>query len=239
MDVTPDLLDDYFARYGWTYSRESENTWVTGVRTRISAFRIMVRLTEHWVFFIINPLIVAPTFPEGRTRLYYHALRYNLDMNFAKLGVDRDGDIFMAIEIPTESFAYSHFVDALDGISHHATMIYAELFGLAHNPEGTNGRYDSEFEQLDSPPDPFSFAGGVNPFAAAEGSPTLDDDEDDDDEDDPEDADADDIIIGGRRLVLSQSSDGSTKVEFDDLEDKGGPEDQSKDDTDPSPLAPL
>jgi hypothetical protein len=244
MDVTPDLLDDYFARYGWTYSRESENTWITGVRTRISAFRIMVRLTDHWVFFIINPLVVSPTFPDGRLRLYYHALRYNLDMNFAKLGIDRDGDLFMAIEVPTESFAYSHFVDALDGISHHATMIYAELFGLSHNPEGTNGRYDSEFEQLDAQPDPFSFDPANNPFAAPQSTNTqLDlDDEEDDDEDEP-DEDEDDIIIGGRRLVLSQSSDGSTKVEFDDLDGKDegqSKEDPSSDhDDDPEPLPPI
>ncbi|HLA43653.1 MAG TPA: YbjN domain-containing protein, partial [Aggregatilineales bacterium] len=144
--LTVEQVEEFFDQYGWTYSRESKDTWITGVRTRVSAFRIMVRVTEHWVFFIINPLVVAPPRPADRLRVYYHALRYNLDMNFAKLGIDSDGDIFMAIEMPTENFEYSHFVDALDGLSHHASMIYAELFGLAHSPERSDGRYDDELK---------------------------------------------------------------------------------------------
>lgn len=209
--VTPQEIEEYFVRYGWTYSAESETTWITGVRTRVSAFRIMVRLTEHWVFFIINPLVVAPPLSENRLRLYYHALRYNLDMNFAKLGVDSDGDIFMAIEIPTENFVYSHFVDALDGISHHASMVYAELFGLGHNPDGTLGRYDQELAEVDEDselgdnlPSHDAISALANLFSAA-----LAEDDDEDDE----------VMIGGRRLLITDSGDGSPRIELEETDD--------------------
>jgi hypothetical protein len=204
MDVTPAQIEEFFERYGWAYSRESETTWITGVRTRVSAFRIMVRLTEHWVFFIINPLVVAPTRARDRMRVYYHALRYNLDMNFAKLGVDSDGDVFMAVELPTENFQYSHFMDALDGLSHHATSIYTELFGLAHNPQQTVGRYDPELEQSAAADDEISSR--RMPRRRVE-----------DDKNDP--VDDSDIIIAGRRLKIFDGEDGEARVELENEEE--------------------
>lgn len=202
--ISPTEIEGYFERYGWTFSRESETTWITGVRTRVSAFRIMVRLTEHWIFFIINPLVVAPSRSKDRLRVYYHALRYNLDMNFAKLGVDGDGDVFMAIEMPTENFDYTHFVDALDGISHHASTIYAELFGLAHNPDQTGGRYDAEIAKAEQTEE------------SQEAAPSRDfsqrSAEETDKADDPvEDTD---IIIAGRRLKIFDE-DGEARVELE------------------------
>lgn len=230
MNLSPEMLNDFFERYGWTYSRESDDTWITGVRTRVSAFRIMVRMTEHWVFFIINPFVVAPPDDKDRLRVYYHALRYNLDMNFAKLGIDSDGDIFMAVEMPTEGFGYSHFVDALDGLSHHASMIYAELFGLAHNPSGVSGRYDDELERKSYS----SYQEELMP----------------DEEDDDQDAAAlslDDVIIGGRRLKIFDDN-GKMRVELegssdeeteDDSKDQEKPKKASDSDTPDSASAPT
>lgn len=216
MSVTPEIIEEFFQRYGWTYNREGDNTWITGVRTKVSAFRIMLRVTDHWVFFIINPLVVAPSFPDERLRFYYHALRYNLDMNFAKLGIDSDGDLFMAIEIPTESFDYTHFVDALDGISHHATMVYAELFGLAHNPHGTIGRYDFELEAVDEEEEDDSDA-FYEELRAAEATiePT--------DDDLPPANTSDDILIGGRRLKITNDDEGKVQIEFEDEDDAEEP----------------
>jgi hypothetical protein len=223
MHLSAQQIEEFFNRYGWSFTRDSEDTWVTGVRTEVSAFRIMVRLTEHWVFFIINPLVVAPLRNSDRLRVYYHALRYNLDMNFAKLGLDSDGDLFIAIELPTENFAYSHFVDSLDGLSHHASIIYAELFGLAHSPDHTPGRYDDELgdvsPSLNFPPDLLDI---------------IDDDEDDDDFDtlisprlhhrwDVKDDDHtvdDDIFIAGRRLKLFDDS-GNLNIELETSADEG------------------
>jgi Putative bacterial sensory transduction regulator len=212
MDITPDLVDEYFERYGWSFTRESDDTWITGVRTSVSAFRIMVRITEHWVFFIINPLVVAPSRDDHRLRVYYHALRYNLDMNFAKLGVDADGDIFMAIELPSENFVYSHFVDALDGLSHHASMIYTELFSLAHNGENVSGRYDDELDEDEETMPDF---------------PLLDFPQLGSRDEEPEAED--DILIAGRRLKVTYDESGSAQF---DLEEDDSPDDPPKPEAD-------
>lgn len=194
--ISQEKVEEYFQRYGWSYSRDSDNTWITGVRTRVSSFRIFVRITEHWVFFVVNPLVVAPPRKKDRLRLYYHALRYNFDMNFAKLGLDADGDLFMSIEIPTENFVYSHFADALDGLSHHAATIYSDLFNLAHNAEMVKGKYDTEIQ-------------ANTPLLTEKEHHLIEKLKDLGNDDDG------DIIISGRRLVM-RDDHGVTKFELED-----------------------
>lgn len=193
--ISQEKVEEYFQRYGWSYSRDSDNTWITGVRTRVSSFRIFVRITEHWIFFVVNPLVVAPPRKKDRLRFYYHALRYNFDMNFAKLSLDADGDLSMSIEIPTENFVYSHFADALDGLSHHAAIIYSDLFNLAHNAEMVKGKYDTEIQ--------------ANMPLLTEKEHLLIEELKDLGDDDG------DIMISGRRLVMHDDH-GVTKFELED-----------------------
>jgi hypothetical protein len=146
MGLSADTLDSYFEQFGWTYNRTSETSWVTGVRTSVASFRIFIRLSEHWVYFVINPFVVTPQDPDDRFRFYYTVLRLNLDMNMTKFGLDSDGDLFLAVEMPTEDFTYSHFSDALNALSHHAERHYSNVFNLAHNPDLVDGPYDEELE---------------------------------------------------------------------------------------------
>lgn len=240
MHVTPEIIEEYFSRYSWSYTRSSENTWITGVRTSVSSFRIFIRLSEHWVYFVINPFTVTPPNPDDRLRVYYHVLRLNLDMNMAKFGLDSDGDIFLAVELPTENFQYSHFADALNGISHHAERLYSEVFNLSHNPDVVEGRYDDELDAIDTD--------------------FFDDDGDDDDEESASRASSlskdlqfrplddiglpDDIlndtsefgpIIAGKEVRIIDDDDGSVRIEFQtahdlDDEDEGNRTDDSEDD---------
>lgn len=217
MQLTPETIEEYFRQYSWSYTRSSENTWITGVRTAVSSFRIFIRMSEHWIYFVINPFVVSPPNPEDRVRVYYHILRLNLDMNMAKFGLDGDGDIFLAVELPTENFEYSHFADALNGISHHAERLYSEVFNLAHNPSIISGRFDDELARI-APQD------------------DNDDDLDDDDENDdspvrPLDdvglsdeymSDSQGPIIAGKEVRIVDGEDGSVRIEFQtahDLED--------------------
>ncbi|MCB9437742.1 MAG: YbjN domain-containing protein [Anaerolineales bacterium] len=209
MNLTPEMIEEYFERYQWSFTRSSENTWITGVRTSVSSFRIFLRLTEHWVYFVINPFVVAPPNQEDRLRVYYHILRLNLDMSMAKFGLDSDGDVFLAVELPTENFQYSHFSDALNGISHHAERLYSEVFNLAHNSDAVKGRYDEElFKEAhdDEPPqrdEPPRLAPPMDDFGL--------DDLDDSGEHGP--------IIAGKEVRIVDGEDGSVRIEFETAHD--------------------
>lgn len=222
MSISPELIEEYFQRYQWSYTRSSENTWITGVRTTVSSFRIFIRVSEHWIYFVINPFVVSPPDDDDRLRLYYHILRMNLDMNMAKFGIDSDGDIFLAVELPTESFEYSHFSDALNGISHHAERLYSEVFNLAHNPTLLNGRYDHELgldedddEDLDD-----DMQEDMDDEVSRILSTPLDDvglgEEEEQRQDDEDDQGP---IIAGKEVRIVNGEDGSVRIEFETAHD--------------------
>lgn len=218
MTIPPETIEEYFERYEWSYTRSSEDTWITGVRTAVSSFRIFVRVSEHWVYFVINPFVVGPAESEARLRLYYHILRYNLDMNMAKFGLDSDGDVFLAVELPTENFDYSHFADALNGISHHAERLYSDIFNLAHNSIMIQGRYDEELNEDDLPED----------LKEGTSSPLDDYNFPEDLMDSNEDLGP---IIAGKEVRIVDDEDGNIRVEFQtahDLDDEDEEEDKEK-----------
>lgn len=230
MQISPETIEQYFQQYQWSYTRSSKTTWITGVRTSVSSFRIFIRISEHWIYFVINPFVVAPPDDDDRMRLYYHILRLNLDMNMAKFGLDSDGDVFLAIELPTENFEYSHFSDALNGISHHAERLYSEVFNLAQNAELVRGRYDHELglapddDAYDDDDDELDMDSDddLSETMKREVSRLLslppDDvnlpegyDDDDDDDQGP--------IIAGKEVRIVNGDDGSVRIEFETAHD--------------------
>ena len=148
--VTPEHIEGYFDRFGWTFSRAKDEVWQTGFRGTTSSYRVTVQLTDNWVFFMINPYVVAPEDSGRRLRLYHHLLRLNYEANMAKFGIDAEGDVFLAIELPTQHFDYSHFADALSALAHYADDHYRDVFNLAHSDDTTTP-YTIELDQDDSP----------------------------------------------------------------------------------------
>lgn len=241
MQISPETIEQFFQQYQWSYTRSSKNTWITGVRTSVSSFRIFIRISEHWIYFVINPFVVAPSDDEDRMRLYYHVLRLNLDMNMAKFGLDSDGDIFLAIELPTENFEYSHFSDALNGISHHAERLYSEVFNLAQNAEIVRGRYDHELGLAPPPEDDYDDSDDeadltesmkrevTRLLSLPPDDVNLPDgyDYDDDDDEGP--------IIAGKEVRIVNGDDGSVRIEFEtahDLDDDDDDINTTSDSTD-------
>ena len=67
--VTSATLEDYFERYGWSVEQLDTITFRTGFRGRNATFTALVRLTEHWVVFTINPLVRPPENGWGASSL--------------------------------------------------------------------------------------------------------------------------------------------------------------------------
>lgn len=122
----PDHLERYFERYGWSFERLDELTYRTGFRGQHGAFAALVRVTDHWVIFTINPYVEAPEAGWGLASLRALALA-NQAINMAKIGLDQDGDVFMTVELPSEGFEYSHFSDAMTTVTHFADSFLVPL----------------------------------------------------------------------------------------------------------------
>jgi len=149
MGVTKETIDSYFEQYGWTYTYEPEhNIWRTGFRGDVASFRIALRVTDNWAFFVIAPFVLKPKDPECERRLYRHLLRLNYEINMAKFTVDPDGDITLTVELPTENLDYSEFADAINALSYYADEHYLEILNLAQDPTARS-RFEPEAEDLD------------------------------------------------------------------------------------------
>ena len=116
----------FFRRYGWSFERLDDDTFRTGFRGKNAAFVALVRVTPHWVVFTVNPFMRAPAGGFGIATLRALAMA-NQEANLAKLGIDDDGDAFINVELPTEGFAFSHFVVALGALAQVADNVVVPL----------------------------------------------------------------------------------------------------------------
>lgn len=148
LGIAPEKIDGFFEQYGWTFEKSGDDTWLTGFRGDVSSFRIFVKVTEHWAFFTIAPLVIAPKDPECANRLNWHLLRMNREMNMSKFCLDGDGDVILTVELPVEGLDYSEFSDALGALCHYADDTFLEILNLANKP-GAPSRYDAKEDDLD------------------------------------------------------------------------------------------
>ena len=124
--VPDDVLRKYFDDYGWTFERLDEQTCRTGFRGQNGSFSVLVRTSQHWVIFSINPLMSPPETGWGHATLQTLAAA-NHHVNMVKFGIDGENDVFLTVELPVEGFGYSHFADALSAISHTADQLLVPL----------------------------------------------------------------------------------------------------------------
>jgi hypothetical protein len=111
-----EIIESYFEEYGWTCDPLDESTLRTGFRGKNGTYTALVRVTEHWVVFTINPYLRPPESGWGKASLTALAAA-NQAVHMAKLGIDPDDDAFLTIELPTEGFAYEQFEEALTSLT--------------------------------------------------------------------------------------------------------------------------
>lgn len=135
MAAAEPTIHEYFKKYGWQYEYDDRTTtWVTGFRGETSNFRVLVHLTENWLYFIISPFVNAPRAGACEQRLQQYLLRLNHTINMAKFSVDKDGDVVLTVELPTENLSYSQFCDGLNALSYYADEYYLDAVNLARDP---------------------------------------------------------------------------------------------------------
>lgn len=120
MQVEVDDIADFFDTYGWAFERPSEGLFRTGFVGDFGDYEIWIRLSDAWVYFTISPYHQPSEGEPLSDVILALLLRANYDLNLAKFTLDEDGEVQLAVELPREGFAYSHFADALTALSHYA-----------------------------------------------------------------------------------------------------------------------
>lgn len=142
------MVEGYFTQYGWKFNHGDETgVWQTGFRGDVASFSIIVRITEWWIYFLVNPFVVGPKNPDNKMRFYTHLLRLNQDVNVAKFYLDRDNDIVLTVELPcdnAQTFQYGEFEDALNLMCHYCDEYYLEILKLATEPNAPSRYLDAQ-----------------------------------------------------------------------------------------------
>lgn len=124
--TSPAEIARFFRRYGWTCDQLDDDTFRTSFRGKNAAFVALVRVTEHWVVFTINPFVKGPDAGFGPVALKLLAVA-NQQASLVKLGLDDDGDAFINVELPTEGFGYGQFSAALTALTHAADGLLVSI----------------------------------------------------------------------------------------------------------------
>ena len=84
-----------------------------------------IQCTEHWVLLSMLPMLAASEFrPDDLNR---HLLAANREMRVAKFAIDKNGDIVLCVELPTESLDSSELTDAVERMVQYARFFHVEL----------------------------------------------------------------------------------------------------------------
>jgi Putative bacterial sensory transduction regulator len=84
-----------------------------------------IQCTEHWVLLSMLPMLGAgERRPED---LYRRLITANRDMRVAKFAIDKNGDIVLCAELPTESLDFSELADAVARLTQYARLFAIEL----------------------------------------------------------------------------------------------------------------
>jgi hypothetical protein len=116
----------FFRRYGWAFDHLDDETFRTSFRGKNAAFVVLVRVTEHWVVFTVNPFVKTPDAGFGPVALRLLATA-NHHESIVKLGIDDDDDAFVNVELPVEGLNYEVFAAALTSLSHAADRLIVPL----------------------------------------------------------------------------------------------------------------
>lgn len=115
-----DALPGFFDQFGWRYERRRPGEFLTGFSGDHGAWDVVVRVSDLVVTFTISPYVARPADTMPGRALLHALLRANHDLNLAKLGLDRDHNIYLTVEMPADGFGYPQFADALMAIGHYA-----------------------------------------------------------------------------------------------------------------------
>ena len=87
-----------------------------------------IQCSEHWVLLSMLPMLPASEFRSDD--LNRRLLAANREMRLVKFAIDKNGDIVLCAELPTESLDRSELADAVARMVEYARLFDVELMRL-------------------------------------------------------------------------------------------------------------
>jgi len=118
-------LSRTLSKLGWSPRPHGNATFRATHDTEEGELVAYVRLTDNWLLASIVPFLT--TRGDNSFELARWLLRMNRDMYQCKFAYDEDGDVVLAVELPTEALDFGEIEKALDSLLQHAVEHRATL----------------------------------------------------------------------------------------------------------------
>jgi hypothetical protein len=112
IQTTADRMTAYFDNAGWGFERLALDAFRTGFEGENGNYMMLIRVTEFWIVFSINPYLKRREWDWGSCALEMLA-SLNEKIPLAKFGIDDDNDISLTVDFPAQDFVETHFRRAI------------------------------------------------------------------------------------------------------------------------------
>jgi len=112
--LTFEALAAHLDVLGWAYTPRDGATYQCIHETEEGEVKVFVRLGRDWLVASVVPFL--STRGNNSFELVRWLLRQNRELFQAKFATDEDGDVVLAVELPTESLDASEIRIALQGL---------------------------------------------------------------------------------------------------------------------------
>ena len=103
-DQQVEALKTHFESVGWGYNQLKKDTFRLGFEGENGTYLILIRVTEYWIVFSINPYLKKEK-KEWGANLFQILLELNDKIPLAKFSIDEDGDIALTVDMPSVGFS--------------------------------------------------------------------------------------------------------------------------------------
>lgn len=127
-------LGEQLDALGWPRRLHDASTYRCEHESAEGDLHVFVRLTDHWLVASVVPFL--GTRGDNSFELVRWLLRQNRDLYQARFATDEDGDVVLALELPTESLDPGEIKSSLENLVRYAIEHRATLRRAAAGPGG-------------------------------------------------------------------------------------------------------
>jgi len=124
-----DRMTTYFENAGWGFDRLAEDTLRARFEGENGNYTMLIRVTEHWVVFSINPYLERREWDWGDCVLEILA-SLNEKIPLVKFSIDEENDVSLTVDFPAEDFLETHFQKAIVTLGGCADMLIIPLLQI-------------------------------------------------------------------------------------------------------------
>jgi hypothetical protein len=128
--LSAESIENYLTDYGWDYSVQKNNTWVSGWEGTVGSYPLEIELKDTIVSFVVKPLTDDITTFDESPELLEDILRFNHNLKLVRLSLSESGDLCLCYDVFQENLDFDGFSSALGVLGYYCDILTKEIAEL-------------------------------------------------------------------------------------------------------------